>query len=168
MSAPPGPPVEAATDTETYYQLLGVPYSASQAEITRAYRAAMMRAHPDRVRPERRAAAEELAKLLNLAYATLADAEARRAYDERIKVRAVQDQIMGRYFGGFAGPGMEAGGPFGQELRRQMTGAERRERAEASRSATVTVVVAFVGLTAAIVVLLLAFSLVRWAVGALV
>ena len=160
----PSPP----TPDDNYYQLLGVPYTASGADITRAYRAAMKRIHPDRQRAERRAAAEEHAKLLNRAYATLSKPAARRAYDEKIKVRAVQDQIMNRYVGGFAGPGMEMGRAFGQELRREMTRAERREQAHAGRSATATLLVAFVGLTAAIVAVLLAVSLVGWAVGAVV
>ena len=154
-------------DGETYYQILGVPYTASAKEITRAYREAMKRVHPDRTRPERRAAAEEHAKLLNLAYATLSKPESRRAYDEKIKVRAVQDQIMSRYFGGVAGPGMEVGGDFGQALRRELTRAERLERSEAGRSATASIVLAFVGLAAAIVVTVIAVSLLEWAVSAI-
>jgi curved DNA-binding protein CbpA len=144
-----------------------VPYTASAKEITRAYREAMKRVHPDRSRPERRTAAEEHAKLLNLAYATLSKPERRRSYDETIKVRAIQDQLMGRYFGGVAGPGMEMGGEFGQALRRELTHAERRERSDAGRSATAIIVLAFVGLAAAIVVTLLAVSLLEWAVGAI-
>jgi curved DNA-binding protein CbpA len=166
LSAQPGSPPIAADD-ETHYQLLGLPYTASQAEITRAYRAAMKRVHPDRARPERRAAAEEYAKRLNLAYATLSKPSARRAYDETIKARSVQDQIMNRYVGGFAGPGMEMGGAFGQELRREMTRAERREQTLAGRSATASVLLAFVSLAGLIVAILLVVSLIDWALGAI-
>jgi hypothetical protein len=74
---------------------------------------------------------------------------------------------MGRYVGGFAGPGMAAGGPFGEALRREMSRAERRERAEAGRSATATVLVAFVGLTAVIVALILVVSLIGWVIDTL-
>ena len=160
-------PTAPELDSETHYQLLGVPHTATAKEITRAYRAAMKRVHPDRSRPERRAAAEEHAKLLNLAYATLSKPDSRRAYDEKIKVRAIQDQLMGRYFGGVAGPGMEMGGSFGQALRREMTRAERRERTEAGRSATASVVLAFVGLAAAIVVTVIALALLSSLVGAI-
>ena len=41
-------------DQEDHYSLLGVPFTATHAEITRAYRQAMKRAHPDRQLPERR------------------------------------------------------------------------------------------------------------------
>lgn len=155
-------------EDETHYQLLGVPYTASQTEIARAYREAMKRSHPDRAHPERRAAAEERAKRLNLAFATLSKPNARRAYDDTIRERVLQDQIMSRYVGGFAGPGMEMGGAFGQALRREMTAAERRERSQAGRSATITVLLTFVGLTAAIVATLLAYAVVNWLIETLV
>jgi DnaJ-class molecular chaperone len=167
LSAPAGAASGASDLAETHYQLLGVPVTATQAEIARAYRRQMKRFHPDRARPERRAAAEEQARRLNAAYRTLSQPTARRAYDERIKHQAIQEQIMGRYVGGFAGPGMEAGGAFGAALRREMSQAERRERAEAGRSATATVLVAFVALTAAIVALILVFSLAGWVFDAL-
>jgi curved DNA-binding protein CbpA len=167
LSAQVGAPSGASDTAATHYQLLGVPVTATQAEIARAYRRRMKRVHPDRAHPEQRAAAEEHARRLNAAYRTLSRPTARRAYDEQIKHQAIQEQIMGRYVGGFAGPGMEAGGPFGAALRREMSQAERRERAEAGRSATATLLVAFVGLTAAIVALILVFSLAGWVLDAL-
>jgi curved DNA-binding protein CbpA len=154
-----------AGDDVTHYQLLGIPFTATTTEVTSAYRQAMKRVHPDRARPDRRAEAEEYAKRLNLAHATLSKPEARRAYDETIKVRAVQDQIMNRYAGGVAGPGMEMHGAFGRELRRELTRAEQREQALAGRSATASVLVAFVGLAAVIVALLIAYAVIEWAVG---
>ena len=167
MPAPSGS-TPIVQDDETYYQLLGVPFAATQTDIARAYREAMKRVHPDRARPERRAAAEEHAKRLNLAFATLSKPEARRAYDETIKERVLQDQIMSRYVGGFAtpGPGMEMGGAFGQQLRRELSRAERREQSLAGRSATVHVLLTFVGLTAVIVALILAYALIHWLIGA--
>ena len=148
-----------AVDDIDFYQLLGVPYSASRADITRAYREAMKRAHPDRHHPADRAAAEEHAKLLNRAFTTLSHTDSRRAYDTSIKARAVQDQIMGQYFGGFGMPG--SGDPFGSDLRRSPTASERRNRQRNDRNAMVSVVAVFAGVTLAVVLLLLLVSAVE-------
>jgi DnaJ-class molecular chaperone len=146
----------AAIDEIDFYQLLGVSYSASRAEITRAYREAMKRAHPDRHHPADRAAAEERAKLLNRAFRTLSHTDSRRDYDTSIKARAVQDQIMSQYFGGFGMPG--SGDPFGNDLRRTPTAADRRNRQRNDRNAMVSVVIVFAGATLAVVLLLLIAS----------
>ena len=146
------------SDSEDYYQLLGVAYSASKQEITKAYRLAMKRAHPDRRRPEHRAAAEEHAKLINHAYTVLTHPETKRKYDESIKVKLVQNQIMNQYFGGFGAPGGLGGDPFGESLRRKATAHEKGERRQANRSAIVTILIVFGGMAAAIVVLLLIWT----------
>lgn len=152
---------------ETLYQLLGVPYTASPAAITRAYRQAMKRVHPDRARPERRAAMEELARQFNAAYATLNDPAKRRTYDESIRAQAVQEQIMGRYVSGFGGPGMGADDPFAQALRREKSSFERREKARADRSAVITIMATFGGAAAAIIAVILLLAALGWAFGAI-
>ena len=149
-----------------YYKLLGVPYSATFQEITRAYREAMKRAHPDRHRPERRAAAEERAKELNRAFATLSRAESRRTYDAEIKASAIQDQIMGRYVGGFAVPG-QANDPFGESLKRTQTKAERADQVRTDRSATASIFLVFAGIALALIALLLLTAFVNFIVNAL-
>jgi curved DNA-binding protein CbpA len=115
-------------DEEDHYALLGVPFTASHAEITRAYRRAMKRAHPDRQRPERRAAFDELARRLNAAYATLSDPIKRQAYDRTIRQQVIQDQIMQRYVGGRRTQGARDGGLAGVvhpgDLRRRRHGAD--------------------------------------------
>lgn len=63
-----------------YYQLLGVPKSADVATIKRAYRSQIARHHPDRADGRHD---DEMASLLNTAYATLKDADLRQRYDER-------------------------------------------------------------------------------------
>jgi DnaJ-class molecular chaperone len=145
-------------DRADYYEILGVPYTATFHEITRAYRDAMKRAHPDRQRPDRRAAAEERAKLLNTAFRTLSKAESRRAYDATIKATAVQDQIMNRYFGGFAVPGEHAD-PFGNNLRRKQSSAERADQRRADRSAIVSIFFVFAAITLVALGLLIVFAL---------
>ena len=148
----------ADPDADTHYDLLGVPYTATGAEITRAYRAAMKRIHPDRQLPDRRAAAEEHAKRLNRAYSTLSKPIHRQAYDRTIRAQVLQDHLMGRYVGGFHVP--QAGGPdpLARHLRRERTPAERREQVRADRSALVSIVVVFGGITLALVALLLLWA----------
>jgi hypothetical protein len=145
-------------DQDDHYSLLGVPFTATHAEITRAYRRAMKRVHPDRQLPERRLAAEDLARRLNAAYTILADPLKRQAYDRTIRQQVIQDQIMRRYVGGFQ-TFDESPGPGRAHHRREPTTAERRERAEANRQASLTLVVVAVGVTALILASLLIGSL---------
>jgi DnaJ-class molecular chaperone len=154
----PNPPADLEQDN--YYQLLGVRFGATGAEITRAYRQAMKRSHPDRVHPERRAAAEELAKLLNRAYATLADPISRQTYDLTIRAQAVQDQLMRSYVGGFGGPGIGGADPFAQALKREMSPAEKADQRRADRSAMLSLVLVFVVATAVVIALILLWAVV--------
>ncbi|TXT23561.1 MAG: molecular chaperone DnaJ, partial [Rhodocyclaceae bacterium] len=56
-----------------YYEILGVPKSASAEEIKRAYRQLALKHHPDRVGAEHKKEAEEKFKELSEAYAVLTD-----------------------------------------------------------------------------------------------
>lgn len=151
-------------DAEDHYALLGVPFTASHAEITRAYRRAMKRAHPDRQRAERRAASEDLARRLNAAYATLSDPIERQAYDRTIRQQVIQDQIMQRYVGGFQTFDDRSGSAHAG--RPQPTAAERKERAAADRQASYTLVIYAAAVTAFILIALLIGALLNSALQA--
>ena len=148
-----------AHDTSTnYYKLLGVRYGATGREITRAYRDAMKRHHPDAVAPSQRARAEEHAKVLNLAMQTLTRPAERLKYDQSIRSELVQEGIMSQYFGGMGMPG-NGSDRFGDALRREQTAFEKQEKRLSDRGATMSVLLVFAGATALVV-----GSLVVWAV----
>jgi molecular chaperone DnaJ len=65
--------------SKDYYQVLGVPASASQDEIKKAYRKLAMTNHPDRNNGSKEA--EERFKQITEAYDVLRDPQKRAAYD---------------------------------------------------------------------------------------
>lgn len=162
------PPAGADPDGANHYQLLGVGTTASSAEITKAYRAAMKRFHPDRVPPERRSAAEELCKDLNRAYKILSSPVDRVAYDRTVRSQAVQDQIMQRYVGGFAGPGAGGIDPFAAKFKRELTTEERADRRKSERSAMLSVISVFLVVTLGAIGLILIVAILSWIAQALV
>ncbi len=63
-----------------YYEILGVPRSANESEIKKAFRKLAREYHPDVARDKKKA--EEKFKELNEAYEVLGDAEKRKKYDQ--------------------------------------------------------------------------------------
>lgn len=149
---------------DNYYRLLDVPQTATRREITRAYRMIMLKWHPDRVRPEQRAHAEDLSRRLNRAYSTLSDPVRREQYDKSIRTQALQAGIMDRYVGGFA-----AGAPAAsaEAPRRAMTERERREQRQADRQTNIAILAFFAAFAFVAIVLILLASLVSYAGSAL-
>jgi curved DNA-binding protein len=64
---------------EDYYAILGVPETATEEEIKKAYRKLALQYHPDRNPGDKEA--EEKFKKINEAYSVLSDPEKRREYD---------------------------------------------------------------------------------------
>lgn len=93
---------------QDYYQTLGVPRTASQAEIKRAFRKLAREHHPDKKPGD--TAAERRFKAVNEAHAVLSDPDKRRKYDrlgkdwEAYARAGVDPDATGAPFG--------AGGPF--------------------------------------------------------
>ena len=65
---------------QDYYELLGVPKDASQADLKKAFRRLARKYHPDVA--EEKVAAEEKFKKINEAYEVLSDPDKRRKYDQ--------------------------------------------------------------------------------------
>ncbi len=110
---------------EDYYAILGVPKTASQDQIKKAYRELALKLHPDRNKDP---AAVEKFKLINEAYAVLGDEQKRKQYDsygpagfgqrfseeDIFRGSNVEDILremgVNFNFGGFEGAGFEGGG----------------------------------------------------------
>jgi len=99
-----------------YYVVLGVPRDASPAGIRAAFRDLAKRTHPDRAGAESALRFAEVRE----AYETLADAESRRAYDERLawRERSPQDPRRGRFPEAAGGPPPATGRPAPAQPRR--------------------------------------------------
>ncbi len=90
---------------QDYYEALGVPRNASEADIKKAYRRLAMKYHPDRNPGDKEA--EENFKQTKEAYEVLTDARKRAAYDQFGHAGVDPNAGMGA-----GGPGFGAGASF--------------------------------------------------------
>jgi len=101
-------------NSQDYYQILGVPKSASDAQIKKAYKKLAVKWHPDK-NPGDEQATTNFQKISE-AYATLSDEKKRKIYDTYGKEAADQSENMPdghpMGHGGFGG-GMPGGFSFG-------------------------------------------------------
>ena len=86
-----------------FYQVLGVPDSASQADIKKAYRRLAKQYHPD-ANPDNPKAAERF-KEISEAHSVLSDAEKRKQYDQMRRLGAFDGMARGPRAGAGARPG---------------------------------------------------------------
>src|SRR2546425_10996960 len=95
--------------TKDYYQVLGVPETATVDEIKRAFRRLAKQHHPDR-NPGKPQAAERF-KEINEAHDVLSDPAKRKQYDQLRRYGAFAG--AGRYGGAGRGPSRGGGGGGG-------------------------------------------------------
>ena len=114
------------TAKRDYYEVLGVPRTASTEEIKKAFRKLAMQYHPDR---NNKPGAEARFKEVNEAYEVLSDQERRAAYDRFGHAGAQGFGFTGRPFEGF-----DMGG-FGDIFDAFFGGAGARARREPRRGA---------------------------------
>uniref|UniRef100_A0A7S1PAI8 J domain-containing protein n=1 Tax=Vitrella brassicaformis TaxID=1169539 RepID=A0A7S1PAI8_9ALVE len=114
LVAPPCSHRVFATSRRDFYDVLGVPRSASENDIKKAYRKLALKWHPDR-NPDNRAEAEKNFREISDAYSTLSDKASRANYDATNGYGYSGGPSSGGYgspFGGFPG-GFAGGRPGG-------------------------------------------------------
>lgn len=152
-------------DAPNHYEVLGVPFDATPQQITRAYREAMKQIHPDRASEAARDAAEEQAKLINVAYATLASPTKREAYNREIRAQTIQDQLMRAYVGGVSPLDQYSTDMTGERFRREPTAHQRRDRSMANRTAIGTMLLTFAGFALMLIVVAVLWGVVTSVLG---
>lgn len=80
-TSPRNEPIQAAMEIEDLYARLGVSRGASESEIRRAYRALVMKCHPDATKD---AGSEEQFAAISKAYSILRDPTKRERYDRML------------------------------------------------------------------------------------
>jgi molecular chaperone DnaJ len=114
-----------------YYEILGVPKDATEADLKKAFRQLAMKYHPDRNPDDK--ASEEKFKEINEAYSCLSDAQKRAHYDRFGTAEGVGpgygpfsagtgfgdifEDIFGDFFGAFGGGQRRARPAKGNDLR---------------------------------------------------
>ena len=83
---------------QDYYEILGVPKTAEEREIKKAYKRLAMKFHPDRNQGDKEAEAKF--KEIKEAYEVLTDAQKRAAYDQYGHAAFEQGGMGGGGFGG--------------------------------------------------------------------
>jgi DnaJ-class molecular chaperone len=108
-------------DFQDYYETLGVPRTASQADIKKAFRKLARENHPDKKPGDKDA--ERRFKAVNEAHAVLSDADKRKKYDrlgkdwEAYARAGVDPDAAGSPYGGASPFGFRTDGAPGQRVR---------------------------------------------------
>ncbi len=103
------------SDKRDYYEVLGVPRTASEEEIKKAYKKLIKKYHPD-LNPDSKTAEDKM-KEINEAYDVLSDADKKSRYDQFGHAGMDGNGFGGGGFSGFGGFGSQGGfggqGDFG-------------------------------------------------------
>jgi DnaJ-class molecular chaperone len=126
-----------ANTTQDFYSILGVPKTADQKELKKAYRRLARKYHPDLHPGEKKAAMEKKFQELNEAYEVLGDEANRKKYDrygqnwkEPEAYERARQQAGGGYPGGQPQPGFsQGGGDFGDMFENMFGRGAQREGA---------------------------------------
>ncbi len=123
-----------------YYELLGVPRSASQDDIKKAYRKQAMKYHPDRNPGDK--AAEDKFKEIGKANEVLSDPEKRQMYDQYGEAAFQGGAGGGGAYGGgfediFRGFGSSGAGGFEDIFESFFSGGGRRQSQQAVRGSDI-------------------------------
>lgn len=126
-----------ANTTQDFYSILGVPKTADQKELKKAYRRLARKYHPDLHPGEKKAAMEKKFQELNDAYEVLGDETSRKKYDqygpnwkEAEAYERARQQAGGGYPGGQPHPGFsQGGGDFGDMFENMFGRGAQREGA---------------------------------------
>ncbi len=97
-----------------YYEVLGIPRSANDADIKNAYKKLAKEHHPDMVAKDDKEQAEKRFKEINEAYQILSDAQKRKMYDQFGHAGVGNSASSGPGAGGYGGFGQGFGGAQGQ------------------------------------------------------
>ena len=100
--------------TNNLYSILGVPKTASQSEIKKAYRKSALKYHPDKVPESERAKAEHKFKECAKAYEWLSDDKKRKLYD-KYGERSLDPNFQPGMFDGATGGSASGGGGGGTQ-----------------------------------------------------
>lgn len=124
-----------ATGKRDYYEVLGIPRTATGEDIRRAFRKLALDYHPDR---NHKPDAAERFKEINEAYEVLRDADKRQSYD-RFGHAGIDPSVNGG-FGGFSGFGFE---DIFDSFFGRSTAAGRRPRAQRGADLRTEIAISF-------------------------
>lgn len=111
------------SNSQNYYEVLGIQMGATMEEIKKAYRKLSLKYHPDRVSDlNEKAAAEAKFKEISAAYHVLSDVDERRKYDISFKNPfSAFTGGLGGGVGGLFGMGANPSGPGQEQLDELLT-----------------------------------------------
>ncbi|MFA6317421.1 MAG: molecular chaperone DnaJ [Elusimicrobiota bacterium] len=120
---------------EDYYNLLGVPRNATEAELKSAYRKLAMKYHPDRNQGDK--TAEDRFRKINAAYEALSDPQKRQVYDQYGEAGLQGGGGGHPGFGGGPGGGVDVSEMFGDIFENFFGGAGGRGGRRSRRGADI-------------------------------